>query len=48
MKISSHRSYNLQNDKASKMKSNSSVHKYLDKAIKMREQGSSKLNRNKV
>lgn len=46
MKISSHRSYNLQQEKGTKIKSTSSMHKYLDKAIKMRED--SKINRTKI
>ncbi len=46
MKISSHRSYNLQNEKGSKLKSTSSMHKYVEKAIKAREE--SKLARTKV
>lgn len=39
VKISSHRSYNLQSDKAVKIKSNSSMNKYLDKVARIKEEG---------
>jgi hypothetical protein len=39
VKISSHRSYNLQTDKAVKIKSNSSMNKYLDKVARIKEEG---------
>ncbi len=39
VKISSHRSYNLQSDKAAKIKSNSSMNKYLDKVARIKEEG---------
>jgi hypothetical protein len=36
VKINSHRSYNLQNEKAPKIKSNNSMNKYLDKMTRIK------------
>lgn len=45
VKINSHRSYNMQQEKGAKIKSNSSMSKYLDKVPKLKQL--SKLNKNK-